>query len=453
MADPRSFVIKPCRETAAGQAGDRRAFFGSIGKVGDLEILNDIGGTASKVGQGLRTLAKISNTIRTGCGALPSSIANAIDTGANWVLDSIGIAPTVVDALRGLNPSIANQAYSQAKQVFTMVKQGSFRPTDIPSVLQDFQNLERLGRNIFTPGAGPKEKFEVCGDVSPYAMDLISRAPKYKFMFVVEFIFNDQYTGLKNLDFAFVVKTSSRPNIKIQTEDVNYYNFRSKVITKTEFEEMRMTFHDDNGFGIGAGAQAAGDARKSGEIGNYAVRFYNAYMRATAPITNASEAGQFTVADQLGMAFDLEMTQIEAGIEAQQHTASRGVLAGDVTNIIREVRLFHVYNYGHAMNVYNFFNPRITNLTLDDLDMSSSDGTELSMSFNYDSVYIDTGVPLTDEFYNISDLTKTGRYPLRYNAANGKPIESNTTPTGGATSAGSGVCGTQINTSTPPFFG
>lgn len=95
---------------------------------------------------------------------------------------------------------------------------------------------------------------------SPYALDLIARAPKHKFMFVVSFIFNPEYANLRDVanEMAFVVKKSSRPNIKFQTEDVNYYNFRSKFVTKTEFEEMNMTFHDD--------------------MTNNALDFYNAYQ-------------------------------------------------------------------------------------------------------------------------------------------------------------------------------
>ena len=269
MADPRKYMTYKCSLAAATSSSNLRAFGNAVGKVGDLEILNSVG--AGKIGQGLRTLSSISNTIRSGCGSLPTSIGSTIESGANWVLNQTGIGPTVVDAVRGFNPAIANQAWGQAKTIFNQVKQGKFSMSSVPGMLQDLQNLERLGRNIFAgDGSNSMQSVECLN--SPYALDLISRAPKHKFMFVVSFIFNKGYNNLSTPgnEMAFVVKKSTRPNIKFHTEDVNYYNFRSKFITKTEFEDMSMTFHDD--------------------MTNNAMEFYNAYRNAISPITNVGRA-------------------------------------------------------------------------------------------------------------------------------------------------------------------
>ena len=99
MADPRtrlkSFTVKQCAG-AAGTGGtssqERKDFFNNLGKIGDLEFLNnsDLG---SSVGEGLRGLARVSNSIRIGDGALPSALGSAVDKGAGFVLDAIGIAP------------------------------------------------------------------------------------------------------------------------------------------------------------------------------------------------------------------------------------------------------------------------------------------------------------------------------------------------------------------------
>lgn len=458
MGDPRAFTVA-CPRKTPGKTADRRSFGNAVGKVGDLQVLNDIG--ASKIGTGLRTLASVSNSIRTGCGALPTSIGNALDAGANWVLENTGIAPTVVNALQDFHPAIANQAYGQAKQIFQKVKQGNFKLTDIPGALQDFQNLERLGRNIFTPSTAEQQAIEICEGISPYAIDLLNHAPKYKFLFVVQFVFNSPYTDLKDLDFAFVVKTSSRPNVKIDMEDVNYYNFRSKFITKTSFEEMKMSFHDDTGFGRGTSTNNA-FANPSGERGNNALRFYNAYMRATSPITNNSSAVELLAAKDEGMEFAaLDFPEVVEGtIRAPRYSASSGPLASSpesrggtgsaTTNIISEIKLFHVYNYGHNMNVYKFFNPRISSLMLDDLDMAAStEGSEVSLSFNYDSVYIDTGVPLNSKEYSVGNLFPGALYPLRYNATGaGGPLPArNIKPFGEPDSATTGGCSPNINTS------
>lgn len=425
MADPRTFVVKQCEPAYADKSGAsignatnmRRDFFNSIGKIGDLQVLNSVGG--GKIGKGLRNLASISNSIRVGAGALPTSIGTTLDSGANWVLAQTGIAPTVVDSLRGFNPAIANQAYGQAKSVYEQVKQGNFRSSNIPGVLQDFQNLERLGRNIFTPLFGDAQASlgERC-DASPYAIDLIARAPKYKFLFVVQFVPEAGYGALGGQDFgpldmAFTVKRSTRPTPRFTYEDVNYYNFRSKVVTKTEFEDMTMSFHDDTL--------------------NFATQFYHAYTRAMMPITGL-ENGESSLLEQGGMDFvgnTLRENQIQNAIGANVYSASSGPLFNDRKQIFKEIRLYHLFDNGNRMNVWRFLNPRITSINLDDLDMSvGTEGSELSLTFNYDSVYLDPDVALADTSkYNLGQTQRGSYYPLKYNGPSGAQVGPTSTTT------------------------
>jgi len=413
MADPRTFTVKQCEPAYAAKSGagiaaatsTRHDFFNSVGKVGDLAVLNSVGG--GKIGAGLRNLASISNSIRAGCGALPNTIGSTLESGANWVLDQTGIAPTVIQAVQGFNPAIANQAYGQAKQIFQQVKGGTFKSRDIPGYIQDFTNLERLARNIFTPAQGDAQTAlgEHC-EASPYALDLIARAPKFKFLFVVQFIPDAAYSALGSnqfgpLDMAFTVKKTTRPDAKFVHEDVNYYNFRSKVPIRTEFGEMSMSFHDDNL--------------------NFAVSFYKAYLQAMSPITSM-ENGDSGMFEEGGMDFvdkTLVANTINGAVPGSTYAASLGALAGDAKQIFREIRLYHVYDGGNMMNVHRFFNPRITQLALDDLDMADgTEGTELTMSFAYDSVFIDTtsvSSDLNGGKYKIADLQRGAVYPLRYN--------------------------------------
>lgn len=410
MGDPRMFTVKQCPPAYAAKSagaiaaatGNRRDFFNSVGKVGDLQVLNDIGG--GKIGSGLRTLASVSNSIRTGSGSLPTSIGSSLDSGANWVLETTGIAPTVVNALQDFHPGIANQAYGQAKSIFQQVQGGTFKPTDIPGYMSDLQNLERLGNNIFTPGSrDAQNNLTTRCTASPYAVDLIARAPKYKFLFVVQFVAEDGYSALGGndfgpLDMAFAVKKSTRPNVRFQMEDVNYYNFRTKVITKTEFEEMQMSFHDDNL--------------------NLATEFYRAYLRAMSPITGltTNEADLF---EERGMDFvnhTLVDKEIIGAIPANTYSASSGPLAKDKKHVFREIILYHLFDFGKRMNVYRFIHPRITQLSLDELDMSiGNEGNELSLTFNYDSVYVDANVDIANNGgrYNLAQTQRGAVYPLR----------------------------------------
>lgn len=414
MSDPRSFTVKQCPPAYANKSAAnigsatsaRRDFWNSIGKIGDLEVLNSVG--AGKIGQGLRNLASISNTIRSGAGALPTSIGKTLDDGANWVLEQTGIGAPVVDALRGFNPGVANQAFGQAKAVFEKVSQGGFKATDIPSVLQDFQNLERLSSKIFTPGRGDAQSSlqKVC-EASPYAIDMIARAPKTKFLFIVEFVPTNEYSTMP-VDLTFVVKTTTRPNIKFQTEEVNYYNYRSTFVTKTLFEEMTMTFHDDNR--------------------NAATQFYETYLKAMSPIANIDPRGGLITSnffEQGGMEFtdpqgnqNVDVPDMLSGnISANRYAGSSGTLADGTKTILYSINVYHVFDYGRRMTVYSFANPRITSLAPDDLDMSAgTEGSQLSITFSYDSVYVDPNIDLANDtkYGNIRDMQPGAVYQLQY---------------------------------------
>lgn len=391
--DPRNFTVVPCPAAYAPKSAaditsaqsDMRNFGNALGKVGDLQVLNSIGGGV--IGTGLRTLASVSNSVRTGCGSLPSTIGSSIEQGANWVLGNMGIAPTVIQTLQNFHPGVANQAWGQAKQIYQGIQQGTFKATDIPSYLQDFQNLERLGRGIYTPGNNRANRLSSTCEASPYAIDMVPRAPKYKFLFLVQF---EAAPGYSDLDaalrgMAFVVKKSSRPKITYQMEDVNYYNFRSKLTTKTEFGEMSMTFHDD--------------------LLNNTTKVYAAYLKAMTPIANMAPTESSINSDlleQAGMSFDgntlTSNSNISDTIPGNNYAAGIGPLNDDSKQqIFRKIVLYHIFDNGTKATMYEFINPRITTMIPDDVDMSiGSEGSELTMTFVYDFVYVTEEVPMAD---------------------------------------------------------
>jgi len=402
MPDPRASIIKPCPPAYLGRSSaelgnstaSRRNFANAAGKIGDLEILNK-SGSGSKIGQGLRTLASISNSIRTGCGALPTSIGGALgavaDTadaaftaGTDWALQQMGMNITTVEAVRAFNPQIANQAQGQAQVIYDRVRKGNFKFSDIPSVLQDFQNLERLGRNIFTPSSTDRNAaLQPRCEASQYALDLIARAPKHKFMFIVQFVPSSGYDTLTGLDAAFMAYEATRPNIRYQMEDVNFYNFRSKVITKTEFEPMTIKLYDD--------------------IGNRVGNFHAAVLKALTPVANFPSRLEFNSPEDLGTRYDTEGPEIDGVVfQGRSSTASYGPLnnipgttTGNIT-LFEEIIVYHVFDGGRLLNVYRCYNPRISDLKLDDLSMAESAITNLEFTFAYDTCFVDTNVSFRD---------------------------------------------------------
>lgn len=410
--DPRNFTVRPCPAAYAAKSNAdisnasnlRKDFANSVGKIGDLQVLNSIGGGA--IGEGFRTLAGVSNSIRTGCGSLPTIIGESLDQGANWVLGNIGIAPTVIQTLQAFHPEIANHAFGQAQQIYQHIQNGNFKATDIPSYLQDFQNLERLARGIFTGGNDRLNSLTPACEASPYAVDMIARAPKYKFMFLVQFVTAPGYNTLDPLlrGMAFVVKKSTRPHITFHTEEVNYYNHRTKLVTKTEYGDMSMTFHDD--------------------ITNNTTRVFSAYLRAMSPTANLTPkvVPDSTALEQMGMSFKGETLQmgneqIANSIPTNTYAASIGPLANDnKQQIFKKIILYHVFDNGNTVTAYQFINPRVTELIPDDVDMSNgTEGNEMTLSFTYDYVYVEEGLPMSTLNQTFQAAQSNANYMLQDN--------------------------------------
>lgn len=422
-ADPRKyFAVKNCpvaSKAGVSEQAKRKGFLESITKIGDLEILNKTG--FGKVAEGLRTLSKVSDSVRVGESVVPGregssttnsvlgQIANtaldAVDKGANIVLDTTGLGG-VADAVGSFNPDVANRAVGQAKSVYQKVKQGGFKLSDIPGAFQDLQNLEQLGRGIFGTGAKPpKREYEFCG-ASPYATDLIAYAPKFNFLFVIDVEFAPEYERWSDIGrtMSFVVKRSTRPSVEFEYEEVNMYNFHTRVPKRTIYPPVTMSFYDDNR--------------------NAAHLFYTGYTRAMSPIANMMIEGQA----QTGK-YETSSMEFGGGPDASSfnsshpstmgYAASLGPLLGETTSIVQRIRLYHVFDYGRLMNIYNFYNPRILAFNQTDLNMAETgDGAEFDFQFAYDSMFIEPGFSIQEggNNKNLEELTNNGNtatYPIK----------------------------------------
>lgn len=201
--------------------------------------------------------------------------------------------------------------------------------------------------------------------------------PKYKFLFMVEFVFHPEYQHLMSSEsrlkshFEFVIKNSTRPNVSFEHEEINMYNYRTKVPKRTVYEPMTMRFYDD--------------------IQNSAGAFYTNYMRAMSPIANEGQDGNMMLPQHYQ---EHSLTRSVISRESLPNNlvggASLGALNGDASNILLEIKLYHLYDWGRLLNVYHMYNPKITNLNLDDVDMAESgNGNELEIQFSYDGLFVE----------------------------------------------------------------
>lgn len=379
------------------------------------------------VAEGLLTLARVSDQVRReGLAALPG---NAVNNGQHYVLNTVGIDPNVLIQAQQFNPSVTNAALGSASQVYNAVQQGKFSVGDIPAAFSAFQNGSALITSLFTPDSNTSQPKgtnigENCG-VGPYAMDLIALAPKYKFLFVVELEFDPlfQQEISTHIHPAFVIKASTRPNVEFEYEDINMYNFRTKVPKRTMYQPMTMKFYDDDH--------------------NHAFQLYTTYLKLVSPIANIdAENIKGDILDMFeqtggGMAFTAKSSNVGSGgtnstgvispaysqTVGQRYSGSLGTFgdpsssqARGVRNVLRRITIYHVYRQGRMMNVINFYNPKITKLDLDELDMSiGSEGNEVSLSFTYDSLYIIPGYRVFNDNtlnYNLPAMTGDGKYPF-----------------------------------------
>ena len=104
-----------------------------------------------------------------------------------------------------------------------------------------------------------------------YADDLLDVGVKPKFLYKVKFIINpktgmsaDEITLLQKAQF--LIKTIDKPTIQMEYQDVNYYNFRTKVLTKVTYSPLNMVFFDD--------------------ASNYVTNFFVKYLGYISPVFN-----------------------------------------------------------------------------------------------------------------------------------------------------------------------
>lgn len=418
QVDHRKFVMQHCDSKAQARRESLEASKRRSGLISGLEKLAGIEGTGV-VQEALDAIVSATHVGGT-------EWEKIVDAGAEGILTSVvgGQATNLITGLMNdVSPHAVNTAVKSAQQVYDKVKDRDFDWRDIPQYVADFKNLWTLGNSIIDPfleSNAPNTEPVVACSASPYAMDLIALGAKFKFLFVVEFNFNPQYLNLREVSPAFVVKTADRPSVQYEYEDINMYNFRSKVAKKGTFAPLTMSFYDDEQ--------------------NHAVAFYNALLRAMSPITNTVGNSFY---ESTGMEFgELGVDMIgtdspSQGVPIYSHAATIGPLLGNNTSIIDSITLHHVYMGGQRVNKYTFHRPRIINMALDQMDMASGDTSELRLEFAYDNIEIVNNDP--SAMVSGSDARLDQNRGLRYPLGGAGSSEETPNKQANATQAPSGL--------------
>ena len=299
------------------------------------------------------------------------TVSGDISAAINGLSDAQGALLTC-DAPTTLfnNPTLYKQ--------YVTAKQDVSASTDTSSTSYSQNQSSRSGSNGNANTAATTVASKISTLTSPYSYSdpLITYAPKFQYTYIVEFQMHPEYQNEIPSSFTFLVTKFTKPKIPVEYEEVNFYNFRTQVPKSTKFGNISLTLHDD--------------------IKSESMMFLVSYLRHISPIMSKDNHGA-------GVNSNYENN----GLDFNDSTASYSLLTKDGnTNIIKEITVYHYFNANRTMDVHHFYNPKITEVDLGGFDMSSPDGSTLSMEITYDSYVPEVGVaPQTrTNVYAIAEL-------------------------------------------------
>lgn len=192
-----------------------------------------------------------------------------------------------------------------------------------------------------------------------YGDDWIPHQPKFKFLFKVKF------EGQGNSSFFYYVKSSDKPKVRFEHQEVNYYNFRTKVMTRATFDPLTLTFWD--------------------EIGNSVNDFFVEYLNRHS----GQGAGKADIDEGFGIA-----------------SSTKPYPTG--YSFLKRVTIEQVFANGVASNRFYLWNPRIESFDFDPMDMEDNGGSMVNITFNYDAISCETVGYSTIHRWGNTDLLSAG---------------------------------------------
>jgi hypothetical protein len=195
-----------------------------------------------------------------------------------------------------------------------------------------------------------------------YADDLNFHQPKFKFLFKVGFY------GFAGQDYYYYVHRCDKPKVRFNHQDVNYYNFRTRVLTSVTFEPLTITFLD--------------------EIGNSVHDFFVNYLSQRS----GTGSGNYGIDQGFGEA-----------------TSSRPYSNAYTEKGGQRIIVEQVFANGTTSNRYVFINPRIEQFDFDELSMEdSTTGSTALLTFSYDAIECLTVYGSTIHSWGNLDLLRGG---------------------------------------------
>jgi hypothetical protein len=251
--------------------------------------------------------------------------------------------------------------------------------------VQDFaaNPLNTALKNAFgDPAANPVNRNDGSWYATSYAHSLANSQfrPKLKFLFRVEFLFKPEILAQFNAqnaewkrNFQFLIKSVDRPKVDFDYEEINNYNFRTKVLKQIKHRELTLTFLDD--------------------VGNNVYEFFRFMMMVHSPITRRSAGATSDIGSANALYNTGNGMLFSDNFGNRNDFAHRGVMNSDVGNAIQAIKVTQMFvrpggpsDLNTAAKEVSFFfiNPRIVSFDLDDVNHEANEANLFTMQFDYD---------------------------------------------------------------------
>lgn len=287
------------------------------------------------------------------------------------------------DALTQVGVDIAVDAASNLIGAISEYNAQNLSPGDLAAANAGMRILSQAtGIGALSPGIVQNGKGGEWESLH-YANDLNAHHPKFKFLFKVEF------KGFPGGNFSYYIHRCDKPKVKFNHTDVNYYNFRTRVLTSVAFDPLTFTFLD--------------------EIGNTVNSFFTQYLAKRSKQGNG----------------------YASTIGGEQYSSSIPYTNGFSEG--RKIEIQQIFANGLATNIFTLYNPKIEALEFDDLNMEISAGSMMVCTVTYDSISCETTGPYTINSWGNTDIYRGGGVagtnggesstgPLVHSYANGNGI-------------------------------
>lgn len=252
-------------------------------------------------------------------------------------------------------------------------------------------SLGNWGQNFLRDAAGAFFGSEYLRDYTHaskvFRTNSYQNAPKLKFLFHTYFETNSEAFP-NNFNYGLLVKDIKLPSFQFATHTMNQYNRKRIVQTKIKYEQVDITFHDDNNDSVNY------------LWNNYYYYYYNdgakpqnvlQGVKGTALANNNTETGSQPVAPSQQYN---NRNIYENSISGDDDWGFSGGQTDGVTG--RKVPFFKnitVFGFNqHNFTAYTFINPIITNFNHDSYNYEDGNGVmQNKMTIDYETVVYNYG--------------------------------------------------------------